>query len=217
VYIALGLIGLTFLAALAWRLAARRRSLPCPEWLRWLVELDNPLSKTYGAAAIVQHMALAPGMKVLDAGCGPGRLTIPVAQAVGPQGEVAAIDIQPGMLRRAQAKAQGAGLHNIRFRLAGLGEGQLERNYFDRALLVTVLGEIPDRQSALAEIFSALKPGGLLSVTEIVFDPHYQRKNTVRSLAAEASFVEKQIYGDRFGFTLNLEKPGGAQGEPAPA
>ena len=57
-------------------------------------------------------------------------------------------------------------------------------NNFDRALLVTVLGEIPDRDAALRAIFDALKPGGILSITEILRDPHYQRRTTVLRLAA---------------------------------
>jgi len=75
---------------------------------------------------------------------------------VGQQGEVVAIDIQPGMLRRAQEKAQAANLTNIRFLQVGAGEGKLEHSQTDRALLVTVLGEVPDREAALKEIFDAL-------------------------------------------------------------
>ncbi len=146
-------------------------------------------------------------MKVLDVGCGPGRLTIPIAQQIGPQGEVVATDIQPGMLRRAQQKAQAAHLNNIRFLQAAAGEGKLGRSQYDRALLVTVLGEIPDREAALKEIFDALKPGGILSVTEVMFDPHYQRRGTVLRLASTVGFQEKKFFGNRLAFTLNLEKP----------
>ncbi len=207
VYICLGLIGLGLLAALVWRLASRRYSLPCPVWLRWLVELDNPFAETNRAGVIIQHLDVQPGMKVLDVGCGPGRLTIPAAEQVGPQGAVVAIDIQSGMLRRAQEKAQTANLNNIRFLKVGAGEGKLERSQFDRALLVTVLGEIPDREAALREIFDALKPGGILSVTEIIFDPHFQSRGTVLRLASQAGFREKEFFGNRLAFTLNLEKP----------
>src|SRR5690348_11392656 len=81
-----------------WRLASRRASLPCPSWLAFLVELDNPLFRNNRASAILGGLGLAPGMRALDAGCGPGRLTIPMAQAVGSEGRVVAVDVQAEML-----------------------------------------------------------------------------------------------------------------------
>jgi len=200
-------IGAALLVAGVWRLASRRHSLPCPVWLRWLVELDNPFTKTNRAAVIVQHLGLRPGMAVLDAGCGPGRVTVPLAREVGPQGEVVAMDIQDGMLQRARQKARAAGLDNIQFLHAGLGEGTLGRDRFECALLVTVLGEIPDREAALKEIYGALKPNGMLSVTEIIFDPHFQRRKTVVRLARAVGFREKAFHGNRIAFTMHLEKP----------
>ena len=155
-YILLGLVGLIGLVAIIWRVGSRRRSVPCPVWLRWLVELDSPFTKTNRAAVIVERLELEPGMAVLDAGCGPGRLAIPIARQVGPGGEVVAMDIQAGMLRRAREKAAAANLANIQFLEGGLGGGKLGRNRFDRSVLVTVLGEVPDREAALAEIFDAL-------------------------------------------------------------
>ncbi len=190
-----------------WRFFSRRYTLPCPTWLGWLVELDNPFSRINQAATIIEHLALQPGMVVLDVGCGPGRLTIPLARKVGPKGEVVAMDIQAGMLDRTQKKAQNEKLTNITFLHAGVGERKLEYNRFDRALLVTVLGEIPDQQAALKEIFDALKPGGILSITEIIFDPHYQRRDRVLKLAREVGFRDKNLFEDRLAFTLNLEKP----------
>ena len=83
------------LVVTSWRLASRRQHLPCPVWLRWLVELDNPFTQTNRATFIVETLALSSGMTVLDAGCGPGRLTVPLAQGVGPTGRVVALDIQP--------------------------------------------------------------------------------------------------------------------------
>jgi ubiquinone/menaquinone biosynthesis C-methylase UbiE len=177
--------------------------------LRWLVEMDNPFTETNRADVILQHLELQPGMSVLDIGCGPGRLTVPAARQVGQQGKVVAVDLQPGMLRRAQEKAQAAELHKIQFLQAGVGDGKLETGLADRALLVTVLGEIPNREAALREVFAALKPGGILSVTEIIFDPHFQSRETVLRLAGAAGFREKAFFGNRIAFTLNLEKPGG--------
>jgi ubiquinone/menaquinone biosynthesis C-methylase UbiE len=206
IQICLGLVIVFLLVAVGWRLSSRRTSLPCPSWLAWLVELDNPFAKNYNASAIIQRLDLKPGMRVLDAGCGPGRVTIPLAQAIGTHGEVVAIDIQPRMLRRARNKAQAAGLTNIQFQELAIEGGKLGNAQYDRVLLVTVLGEIPDRESAFQEIHRALKPGGILSVTEIIFDPHYQSRGTILQLASSAGFREKAFFGNRFAFTLQLEK-----------
>jgi ubiquinone/menaquinone biosynthesis C-methylase UbiE len=184
-----------------WRFVSRKRSLPCPTWLGWL--LKNP----FATESAIARLELQPGMKVLDAGCGWGRLTIPIARAVGAGGEVTGIDIQHGMLDKARKRAEEAKLDNIRFIQAGAGENKIERGKFDRALLVTVLGEIPDRPAALKDIFGSLKPGGFLSITEIIFDPHFQPRKKVRELAALAGFRERKFFGNRFSFTMNLEKP----------
>jgi ubiquinone/menaquinone biosynthesis C-methylase UbiE len=206
-YIFLGVVGLAIVVGVVWRLASRRQSLPCPVWLRWFVELDNPFARTNRAAVIIEHLGLHAGMVVLDVGCGPGRLTVPAARQVGEQGEVVAMDIQPGMLKRAEEKVRAANLSNVRFLHGGVGEGKLALEQFDRALLVTVLGEIPDRAAALKEIFAALKPGGLLSVTEIIFDPHFQGRQTVVRLAGAAGFREKAVFGNRIAYTMHFEKP----------
>ncbi|MCP5406928.1 MAG: class I SAM-dependent methyltransferase [Chromatiaceae bacterium] len=55
------------------------------------MELDNPFTKTNRAAFIIETLSLSKGMKVLDAGCGPGRLTVPLAQSVGRNGCVVAL------------------------------------------------------------------------------------------------------------------------------
>jgi SAM-dependent methyltransferase len=201
------LIGLGLLIGLVWRLASRRQTLPCPAWLGWMVELDNPFTKTNRASVIIGLFGLQPGMAVLDIGCGPGRLAIPAAEGVGPRGEVVAIDVQPEMLARARKKARAANLDNIRFRQIGVGEGKLERGKYDRALLVTVLGEIPDQETAMKEVFQALKPGGILSVTEVIFDPHFQTRGTVLKVASAAGFWERAFFGNRIAFTLHLIKP----------
>ena len=206
-YVILIIAAVVLLVPLMWRIASRRFSVPCPSTFAWLVERDNPFARTTGADAIVGHLGLRSGMKVLDVGCGPGRVAIPVARAVGPEGEVTAMDVQPGMIRKIEIRVGRERVRNIRCVLAGVGTGALERNHYDRALLVTVLGEVPDRKAALKEIYESLKPGGILSITEMMLDPHYQRRDTVLTLGREAGFREHGFFGGRFAFTQNLEKP----------
>lgn len=201
------LLGLGILVWVVWRLSSQRHTLPCPAWLSWMVELDNPFTQVNRAGFIVEHLDVKPGMQVLDAGCGPGRLTLPLAKAAGPQGEVLALDIQEAMLSQVRAKAEAAGLQNIQYLHGGLGEGRLPAEAFDRAVLVTVLGEIPQSGAAFEEIFRALKPGGLLSVTEVIFDPHFQPRETVRRHAAAAGFQERAFLGRKLAYTLHFTKP----------
>lgn len=168
--------------------------------------LKNPFSAWY-RASVLPRLSLSPGLSVLDAGCGPGLLTIPIARAVGPQGRVLALDIQAEMIDRARKAADEAGLSNVFFLVAGLGEGKLPTLSFDRATLVTVLGEIRDRPAALREIYSSLAPGGFLSVTEVLPDPDYLTRGRVRSLALEAGFRVRDEFGNWFIFTTNVERP----------
>lgn len=207
ILIILGIIGFFLVIWILWRLSSHRYSLPCPTWLGWLVELDNPFAKVNQAATIIENLDLQEGMTVVDIGCGPGRVTIPAARRVGKEGKVIAMDMQIGMLQRTQEKAKDANLTNIKFLHAAVGKHKLERDKFDRVLLVTVLGEIPDQDTALKEIFASLKPGGVLSVTEIIFDPHFQRLNTALRRASAIGFKEKNRFGNCVAYTLNLEKP----------
>jgi ubiquinone/menaquinone biosynthesis C-methylase UbiE len=175
--------------------------------LRWLVELDNPFTRTNRAAFIVETLALSHGMMVLDAGCGPGRLTVPLARGVGPSGRVVALDIQPGMLDRVKSRTASAGCTNVEFVSAGLGDGALPVNHFDRAVLVTVLGEIPNREAAIEELFNALKPGGTLAIVEVIFDPHFQSRKTVTVLAVAAGLHERAFFGHRLAYVIHFVKP----------
>ena len=64
--IGLGVVGSLVAVSVAWRFASRRQSLPCPVWLRWFVELDNPFTSTNRSNVIAQQLDLRPGMRVLD-------------------------------------------------------------------------------------------------------------------------------------------------------
>jgi ubiquinone/menaquinone biosynthesis C-methylase UbiE len=201
-------VGFLTVVGAGWLLWRRQKSnLPCPTSLSFL--LENPfMERVAGAEMLLDRAGVAPGMRVLDAGCGPGRITLPAARRVGPTGEVVALDIQAAMLDRLRAKLAAQNVANVRIVHAGLGQGHIEATAFDRAFLVTVLGEIPDKAAALREIYDSLKPGGLLSITELLPDPDFQTPDTVRRLAHGAGFMEEKIMGGFPAYTMNWVKPG---------
>lgn len=199
-------IGASVAVAVAAFAYQRRRPIPLPPSLSFL--LENPITEAVaGADVILGRLDLAPGMKVLDAGCGPGRLTLDLARAVGSEGEIVALDNQRRMLERLRRRLEVAGLDNVNTRLACLGCGALEEAAFDRVVLVMVLGELRNKREALREFYAALKPGGLLSVTEVVGDPDYRLPGTILREAEVAGFQTQHLFAGFPTYTLNLLKP----------
>ena len=205
------------LAAAAF-LRQRRRPIPHPPRLTFLFE--NRVVDTFvGPGRLIERLEVVPGMRILDAGCGPGRLTIPLARAVGPDGEVVALDGQREMLEKLERRLETEDITNVRPLRAGLGEGALKGGGFDRVLLAMVLGEVRDRASAVREIYAALEPGGVLSVTEIFGDPDYRRPATVRREVEGAGFRLVRLFGGFPAYTLNFERPRTLErfsGQPSP-
>lgn len=192
-----------------WRWASRRRSIPCPTWFAdWFVKGRGRkrIDKWVGTETTLDRIGLQPGQRVLEVGAGPGRLLLPAAQRVLPGGEVAGQDIQAGMVDRLTARAAQEGISNLTAVVGDAAESHFTPERFDVVFLCTVLGEIPRRQEALRQCHAVLKPGGLLSITEIFPDPHYQSFATVKRLAEGAGFRLREKQGRWYFFTANFIK-----------
>ncbi|PKN61571.1 MAG: hypothetical protein CVU57_28875 [Deltaproteobacteria bacterium HGW-Deltaproteobacteria-15] len=198
------LIGLT--SSLWWRRTSRRRSMPCPAWMSGLVK-GPVMDWILGTRITLDRIGLKPGQRVLEIGPGPGRLLIPAAQRVLPGGEVVGLDIQPRMVEQLKARAAKVGVSNLTAILGDAAKPPVPRGSFDAVYLCTVLGEIPDREAALRQCYATLKPGGVLSITEIFPDPHYQSRNTVRRLGEGAGFRFGYYYGNWFSYSMSFAKP----------
>lgn len=193
-------------AAVGWRLAARRRSLPCPAALSWLVE--GPMAdRLLGTRETLERLDLRPGQRVLEVGPGPGRLLIPAARRVLPGGEAVGLDIQPGMVERLRERARAAGVANLAAVVGDAAAEHFPPGSFDVAYLATVLGEIPDREGALRRVHAALRPGGALLVTEVLPDPHYQSRAEVRRLGEAAGFRWQASFGSPVRHTATFRRP----------
>lgn len=191
---------------LGWRWASRNWSLPCPSLLAWMLE-SSFLEGLNGTKTTLEQLELAPGQTVLEIGPGPGRLLIPAAKRIGPQGRAIGVDIQPKMIERLERRAAAAGITNLTTIVGDAGTTHVPPGSVDLVFLCTVLGEIPDRSAALAECFKAVKTRGALCVTEMMGDPHYQSRSTVRRLAEQAGFRFDRTHGSWWRFTSRFVKP----------
>jgi ubiquinone/menaquinone biosynthesis C-methylase UbiE len=203
-WIVLGLLALFVAFSLGWRWASRIWSLPCPSLTAW--RFDNPLLRRMTRATL-DRLEIQPGQRILEMGPGPGRLLIPAAQAVLPGGEAVGIDIQPGMIDRLKARAEQAGVTNLQAILGDAIRPHVPEARFDLVFLGAALGEIPDRAAALRQCHRALKPGGVLAITEIIGDPHYQSRSVVRRLAEAVGFRFQSIQGRWWFYTARFLKP----------
>jgi ubiquinone/menaquinone biosynthesis C-methylase UbiE len=96
------------------------------------------------------------------------------------------------------------GISNIRPTLGDAQDLPYEDDSFDAAVLVTVLGEIPDQDAALRELRRVLRPGGRLITGELFGDPHYVTEGRLRGGAEPAGFTFERRVGPRLAYFARL-------------
>jgi len=106
---------------------------------------------------------LKPGMNALDCGCGPGTITLGLADAAFP-GHVTGIDLQPALIEQAQRLSWGLEQMNADFRCANTYELPFADATFDLVFSHALFEHLARPASALAEMRRVLAPGGLLAL-----------------------------------------------------
>jgi ubiquinone/menaquinone biosynthesis C-methylase UbiE len=115
---------------------------------------------------VIELMAIRPGMTVVDLGAGTGFFEPPLAGAVGTEGKVLALDVEPNMVERLQARAVEEGLPQVEARLVAADDPGPAPASVDRILIVNTWHHIDDRGSYSAKLRAALRPGGAIYVVD---------------------------------------------------
>lgn len=112
--------------------------------------------------AMLEMAGVRRGARVLDVAAGAGDQTLDIAERVGPEGFVLAVDLSPAILQLAKVNARKAGYRNVETRVADGEHLQLEEATFDAAVCRLGLMFLPDPVQGLREMRRALKPGGAI-------------------------------------------------------
>jgi len=196
------LVAATF-EIVGWYVERYRRRGPMPYSGRAI--LHNPLRPLiHPVRRTLERVHVETGATVLEVGPGTGYFSIEASRVIGPGGRLLCLDIQPPMLAELAGRLRDAGVTNAGLILGDATHLPLAEDSVDSAYLVAVLGEIPDRPQALAELRRVLRRGGVLSITETLNDPDYQFEDSVRDVCRAVGFEPLEHIRGLLGYTMSF-------------
>ena len=153
---------------------------------------------------LVELLQLQPGMTVADIGAGTGYISWRMAQKVGSQGKVYAVEIQQEMLDLLAKQMKSRGVENVEGVLGTIQHANLQPNSIDLAIMVDVYHEFSHPNEMMLSIVNALKPGGRVAFVEYrAEDPdvpikrvHKMSEGQVKREAEAAGLVWEKTIGN---------------------
>lgn len=182
---------------------------------------------------------LRPGLRVLDVGCGPGSITLDLAECVGPTGGVLGVDLSPEAVTAARAAAMDRGDDHTEFvvgNLLDLEDVGIAPGSFDVVHAHQVLQHVPDPVATLRGMARFCGPGGIVAVRDADYGamtwfpeiPGLERWRGIHTAAAspmrgagcgpglERPASTSSTRADRSGRTRRRDRPrGGATPRPS--
>jgi ubiquinone/menaquinone biosynthesis C-methylase UbiE len=136
---------------------------------------------------LVAALAIAPGERVLDVGCGTGLLAEHIADIVGPGGHVLGIDPLSLRVELAQAKSRP----NLEFRVGNAADlSSIADSSVDVVCLNAVFHWLPEKTGPLREFARVLRAGGRLGIGGSAKEQRSPLRGVMRRVLAQPPFAE---------------------------
>ena len=188
----------------------------------WLIRQERQIEED--TAAMIKALAVKPGQTVCDLGCGNGYHTLKMAELVGRQGRVLAVDIQEEMLDLLEQRAKRKGLTNIGRIHSTVVDPKLPEGEIDLVLLVDVYHEFSHPELMLRAIRKSLRPEGQVVLVEFrAEDPEVpirplhkmSREQVLKELEANGFTLAREFTELPWQHMLFFSRSEGESGDPA--
>lgn len=140
---------------------------------------------------ILKEVGIKPGFNVLDYGCGPGSYLLPLAELIGKEGKIYALDTHPLAVQMVQKIASQKQLENVVTILSDC-QTELPDNSVDAVLLYDTLHDLSNPDKVLRELHRVLKLDGILSISD-----HHLKENEIISKAEKGELFKLSRKGPR--------------------
>ena len=163
---------------------------------------DSVTEASLGCGNPLAIAGLQPGEVVLDLGSGGGIDCFLAAKRVGPEGRVIGLDMTPDMIKLARRNAKKIGATNVDFRYGKMEDMPLPDGSVDVIISNCVINLSPDKDAVFQEAYRVLRPGGRLSVSDVVVDgelPPSIRERLDAWAGCIAGALDETVYLEKIG------------------
>ncbi|HET8580831.1 MAG TPA: methyltransferase domain-containing protein [Nitrospiraceae bacterium] len=137
----------------------------CAEWM--FEHMNDPSRDAWQQPkAVIQALNIAPGARVADLGADGGYFTFPLAEAVGPEGGVYAVDVDEASLKYIDRQAKQRSVSNIQLVLATESDPRLPQGGVDLIFTCNTYHHLVDRVSYLKSLARYLHPEGRIAIID---------------------------------------------------